>query len=288
VQSTFSHSSLGSFENCPRQYWFRYVAKVTVETESIEAFVGKRVHEILERLYRFVGRGMVPSLERVLWRYNQTWDENFDAERVRIERTGTEPDFYRSHGERCLTNYYRRHYPFDADETLALERPVRFALDENGHYRVRGVIDRLVRAQDGALEIHDFKTGRRVPRQEELDRDRQLALYEIGVREELGERGGIRLVWHFALSNQQRTSVRSRDQLETLRDEIRSLIDRVRSERRWEPNPSALCDWCEFRDRCPAFAPEASGAEASRLPKEEEVPGDAETGAQLLRPGSVC
>ena len=67
MQKTFSPSSLNCFEKCPKQYWFRYVAKVPVETEGIEAFVGKRVHEVLERLYQFVAEDMVPSIERVVY-----------------------------------------------------------------------------------------------------------------------------------------------------------------------------------------------------------------------------
>ena len=196
VQSTFSPSSLACFEKCPKQYSFRYLEKLPVESEGIEAFVGKRVHEILERLYRFVADGRVPALDQVLWRYQQNWEEKFDARRVRIVREGTDVDFYRSAGLRGLSNYYRRHYPFDADETLALEKPIRFHLDGEGRYALRGIIDRLVRARDGVLEIHDFKTGRRIPRQEELDRDRQLGLYELGVRELLREQGEVRLVWH--------------------------------------------------------------------------------------------
>ena len=36
-------------------------------TEGIEAFVGQRVHEVLERLYQFGrGRALVPTLARVL------------------------------------------------------------------------------------------------------------------------------------------------------------------------------------------------------------------------------
>ena len=252
VQDTFSPSSLGCFEKCPKQYWFRYVERVPVETEGIEAFVGKRVHEILERLYRFVGQGLVPSLERVLYRYHQNWAEAFDPVRIRIARAGTEVAFYRRHGARCLENYYRRHYPFDADETLGLERPIRFHLDEGGRYAVRGIIDRIARARDGALEIHDFKTGRRVPSQEEVDRDRQLGLYELGLRARWRERGPMRLVWHYPLSNQVRVSTRSAEQREALRRQTAETIDRIRVEERFAPRPSALCGWCEFRDRCPA------------------------------------
>ncbi len=184
MQSTFSPSSLACFENCPKQYHFRYVEPIEVEQEGIEAFVGKRVHEVLERLYRFVADGRVPSLARVIWRYHQNFEAQFDAGRVRVVREGTDPAWYRAAGARGLENYYRRHYPFDGDETLGLERAIRFDLQRDGRYALRGVIDRLVRAKDGALEIHDFKTGRRVPSQVELDRDRQLGLTIDRIRSE--------------------------------------------------------------------------------------------------------
>jgi putative RecB family exonuclease len=273
VQSTFSPSSLSCFENCPKQYHFRYVEPLDVEQEGIEAFVGKRVHEVLERLYRFVADGMVPSLARVIWRYHENFRERFDAARVRVVREGTEAGFYRAAGARGLENYYRRHYPFDADRTEGLERPIRFDLDAEGRYALRGVIDRLARARDGALEIHDFKTGRRVPSQDELDRDRQLGLYEIGVREQLGERGEIRLVWHYVVPDQLRVSTRTAEQRAALREETARRIDRIRSETAWEPRPGPLCDWCEFRAWCPAFGGER--------PRPEPAPGRAEAAGQI-------
>ena len=209
MQSTFSPSSLSCFENCPKQYYFRYVEPIDVEHEGIEAFVGKRVHEVLERLYDFAGKGMLPTLARVIWRYHENFRAQFDAARVRIVREGTGRDWYRDAGARGLENYYRRNYPFDGDETLGLEKKIHFHLDPGGRYALRGIIDRLVRAKDGALEIHDFKTGRRVPSQDELDRDRQLALYEIGMRAALREEGEVRLVWHYLLQNQVRVSRRT-------------------------------------------------------------------------------
>ena len=58
-----SHSSLGSFENCPRQFWYQYIGKPPVEKmETIEAFLGKRVHETLET--RSGGLGPPPALSR--------------------------------------------------------------------------------------------------------------------------------------------------------------------------------------------------------------------------------
>ena len=136
VPTVYSHSRLSSFENCPRQFYYRYVEKVPVETESIEAFVGKRVHEVIERLNRFVERGLVPSLGKVLARFQALWDEHFAPERVRIVRAENPPESYRQMGERCLTNHYRRNYPFDADESLGIEQHVSFALDADGRYRM--------------------------------------------------------------------------------------------------------------------------------------------------------
>jgi putative RecB family exonuclease len=276
VQETFSHSSLGCFETCPKQYHFRYVEKVRVDVEGIEAFMGKRVHEVLERLYLFVADGKVPSLNRVLFRYEENWKERFDADRIRIVRSGMRPDFYFENGARCLENYYRSHYPFDTDETLGLEKRIQFRLDEKGDYRIRGVIDRLVRAPDGALEIHDFKTGARVPSQARLDGDRQLALYEIGVREQLGEDGEIRLVWHYVLSGQRRTSVRTPEQLAELRAATARLIDRIRDEEEWAPRPGPLCDWCEFKEICPVLREEteAAGELSGAEPGEAAPPKD--------------
>ncbi len=256
----YSHSRLASYEKCPKQFHFRYVLEIPAQTEGIEAFVGKRVHEVLERLYQFVGRGMVPSIEKVTQRYHAFWDEHFDAQKIRIARPGMPVSFYRRNGERCLRNYYRRHYPFDADETLGIEEPVLFDLDESGSYQIRGIIDRIARAPDGAIEIQDYKTGQRVPSQKNLDADRQLALYQMGVSQRFGEDVQMRLVWHYVASGQVRTSTRSPEQLQALRGQTLGLIERIEQESDFAPRKMTLCNWCEYKSICPAW----SAAEPAR------------------------
>jgi len=252
LAQTYSHSRLATFEDCPKRFEYRYVLKIPTDTDGIEAFVGKRVHEVLERLYLAVGRGLMPSLPRVVARYHQMFDDSFDPARIRIVREGTPVSFYRDLGEQCLTDYYRRHYPFDDGETLGIEQHVSFSLDGDGKYKLQGIIDRIVRARDGAIEIHDYKTGRRLPNQEQLDSDRQLALYQIGISQHYpGQR--IRLVWHYLQQNRSPTSTRTPEQLETLRVDTMKLIDRIRTEFEYKPKRSGLCDWCEYNDRCPIY-----------------------------------
>jgi len=278
VREIYSHSRLSSFETCPRKFCYRYVQRIPSDVEGIEGFVGKRVHEVLERLYLFASRHGVPSLRRVVDRFHALWDEHFDAARIRIVRD-LPVAHYRSFGAQCLENYYRRHYPFDRDETLGIEQLVTFGLDDSDAYRVRGIIDRVARARDGSIEIHDYKTSRRVPSQDELDRDRQLALYQMGIAERYGADRPVSLVWHYLVRGDRRVSTRTPEQLEALRTETIELIDRIRSERTFEPRPGPLCRWCEYNDRCPASPvrrPDADGDAGA-----PEAPLAAASGGQL-------
>lgn len=272
LATVYSHSRLSSFETCPRQFHYRYVERRAVDVEGIEAFVGKRVHAVLERLNQFVERGLVPPLAKVVGRFRTEWEAHFDPARIRIVRSETPAEAYRENGERCLANHYRRHYPFDRDETLGIEAHLAFPLDEAGRYRIQGFVDRLVRAPDGAIEVHDYKTGRWVPSQEQLDADRQLALYQIGVQARHGTDTPVRLVWHYLLRDQVRVSTRSGEQLDALRARTMELIDRIEAEQDFAPRPSTLCTWCEHNDVCPAMQARTAARAPSAPPAPAPTP----------------
>ena len=288
----FSHSRLSSFESCRLKFHYRYVQRLPAQTEGIEAFVGKRVHEVLERLHRFADLGQLPSLRRVLQRFHALWDEHFDGERIRIAREGVPIEFYQRLGTRCLENYYRAHYPFDQGETLGLEQHVSFSLDEAGEYRMQGIIDRVTRAPDGVIEIQDYKTGARVPSQESLDKDRQLALYQIGLGETFAPDQPMRLVWHFVASGQKRVSTRTPEQLARLRRNTIRKIDRIADEREFPAKQSMLCGWCEYRGVCPEFAkpdPDRVPAAAYRAPvPRAPTPSPPRQQLDLFRPPPNC
>ena len=290
VGTLYSHSRLSSFDNCPRAFRYRYVDKITVDVESIEAFMGKLVHAVVEKLNLVTAAGRVPSLPAVLRRYEVMWDEGYDPGRVRIVREGTEADLYRAVGARCTENFYRRHYPFDLDESIGIEEKVMVALDDAGQYRIRGVVDRLVRTKAGGIEIHDYKTGQRVPTQAVLDRDRQLALYQLAVQERFPEEP-VALVWHYLASDRVRTSERSPEQQAALRSETIERIDVAERETEFAPKVGPLCRWCEYNDRCEAgrrhlgLAPVAPELEPPPLgaepPAAEPAPAPTTPGDQL-------
>ncbi len=247
----YSHSQLSTFEQCALQYKLNYVDGIKRYEEGIEAYLGQRFHDAMEWLYGEKAF-RTPALEEVLEHYDKDWVNRWHLE-IKINKAGRTADEYRLMGRRFVEDYYKRHHPFDEGRVLGLERYIRFPLDDDGRYRLKGIIDRLMLAPDGVFEVHDYKTGSKLPDQKELDRDRQLALYQIGVESlwpEAREKG-VRLVWHEVAFDVEMRSTRTPEGLARLRAEVAALIDRIEAERAWAPHESALCDWCPYWDLCP-------------------------------------
>lgn len=249
---SYSHSRLETYGNCPRQYKLQYLDKIEIEeAESVEAFLGGRVHETLEKLYKDVRMTRLPSLEEVLAYYEKIWDENWH-EGVHIVRADYTADNYREVGRRCLADYYRRHHPFDSSTIIALEQLVSFPLDGEEKYWIRGVIDRLALAPDGTYEIHDYKTSGRLRTQAEADKDRQLALYHLAIERMWPDVKDVDLVWHYLVFGKELRSRRTPAELKTLKQEILAAIETIERDTEFRPHEGPLCDWCSYPDYCPA------------------------------------
>ncbi|MFH1652999.1 MAG: PD-(D/E)XK nuclease family protein [Pseudomonadota bacterium] len=100
---------------------------------------------------------------------------------------------------KAIEDYYGRHHPFEEGRLLGIEKRIVIDLDGTGKYKVQGFIDRLMEREDGHYEIHDYKTAGSLPEQRYLDKDRQLALYEMGVRVAWPDAKEVDLVWHYIL-----------------------------------------------------------------------------------------
>jgi len=247
---TYSHSQLSTYETCPHQYKLAYIEKIKAETEGIEAFMGSRVHDTLEKLYRDLKVTKPNSLEELLTFYHQSWEKNWNKTIQIIRKEFSAEDYYRL-GERCITEYYRRYFPFDQGKTLGLEENIYFPLKEEKDYWIRGFIDRLTLLDNSILEIHDYKTSNRLATQEEVDSDRQLAFYQMGVAEKWKDIREIRLVWHYLVFDIEIQSSRTPEELHQLREETLELIQKIEGDRRFVPKEGPLCDWCDYQGFCP-------------------------------------
>lgn len=247
----YSHSRLSAFEQCPLKYKFRYIDNLEPEIEyTIEGFLGSMVHETLEWIYNQVKIGITPDLDSVIDYYINLWNKHFCKE-IKITHTDCDAEYYFNLGIKFIIDYFLSNSPFK-DNTIALEEQIIIPLDKEGKYTIQGYIDRLVHHKEtNIFEIHDYKTGNTLKKQEELDKDRQLALYSIGIKNNFPDVKDIHLVWHFLAFNKKMTSKRTNEELEELKQDIMKLIDKIESTQEFPPNPSTLCNWCEFRIYCP-------------------------------------
>ncbi|MEE9442863.1 MAG: PD-(D/E)XK nuclease family protein [candidate division Zixibacteria bacterium] len=251
----YSYSRIGCFENCPRQYKFKYIEKPPIEkVTGIEAFMGTMVHETLEKCYRMVMSERVPDEEELIAIYKRGWSESI-PDNLRIVDSELTGDDYCRMGEKALRRFHQRHFPFDDELTIGLEKNIIFSLDEEGRFKMQGYIDRLSRDSSGRLRVQDYKTGGRLPTQEEIESDTQLALYQVAVDEMWPDNNGIELVWHYVRFDTSLVSHRSSEELDNLCLEYIKKIKRIEKAVGLDDfpvNETRLCDWCEYNSICPA------------------------------------
>jgi putative RecB family exonuclease len=251
-----SYSALSAFEQCPKKYQYRYLLKPRVSSSTtIEAFLGCRVHEALERLYRDVSMGRSPTEDELVDWFREAWEKEWTDD-VAIARSEYSSHDYRTSGESMLRRYHERYAPFDGGVTIGLELRISADLDDEGRFGLVGYIDRLTRVAEGVYEIHDYKTGRSLPTQAQLDDDLQLALYELAVRRSYPDVREVSLVWHYLALDAELRSVRTPARLECMRADVITRLTRVESATEFPTRTSELCGWCEYRELCPAWAHE--------------------------------
>jgi len=256
--SAFSISKIGSYESCPLQYKYAYIDRVKVKAEdTVETFLGSRVHESLEKLYRDKQYEKLVTRDELLNYFNRIWNEKWTDTVILVKEDYTQKN-YRKIGERQLSDYYSRYYPFDEGRIIGIETKSLLPLDEERKYLFYIRIDRLVYMGDGLYEVHDYKTGNSLMEQQKLNEDRQLAMYSLWVKEQFRDFKKARLVWHFLNFDKEMESFRTDEELEELRQQILDEIKEIESAEDFPPHVSELCNWCLYKPICPEWKHESA------------------------------
>lgn len=251
----YSNSKLSTYETCPLKFKLAYIDGIRAEEEGIEAFLGSRFHEAMEKLYGEL-KFKTMTLDEVKAYYEERWKKNFHEKVVIMAEGRTADDYFRL-GLKFIEDYYRRYYPFNQNRVLGLEQFIEIELEGKRRYILQGYVDRIDLTPDGVIEIHDYKTGGSLPEQAQADADRQLALYQLGVKKKWPLTDKFRLVWHYVAFDLEISSTRTPENLEELKRQVVELIEKIEEAREFPPRESTLCNWCAFWNYCPLKKHEA-------------------------------
>jgi len=249
----YSYSRLNSFKECPRFFRYRYVDKIPADDfETVERYLGTCVHDSLETLYKRLIAGDNMTCDELLTEFDDVWAEG-STDSIIINQPDMSLSDYHLLGNQCITSYYFRHAPFETEKVMACEMRVNIDLLGDGRYKFIGFIDRLDRVGNGSYQIHDYKTGSKPLSQAKADKDLQLALYELGIRQKIGHVTDVDYVWHFLRHDRRVRSNRTAHQLSEMKKGLVSdihMIDEAIVEDRFPNNRNHRCRWCEYQHLC--------------------------------------
>ena len=247
----YSHSKLGTFQQCRYKYRLQYVDKVRVKAPTtIEAFLGGLVHEAIEKLYKDLQHARKDSKEELITFFEEKWAGTWD-DNILIASGEYSKENYVEMGKKFISDYYDHYKPFEGLKTIGLETQDMLQLENGNQYHVR--IDRLACDSEGNYYVCDYKTNNRLKEQEELDEDRQLAMYSLWVKNNFRDCRSVKLVWYFLAFDKEMVSERSEEQLQNLKADVESLIKEIETCTDFPTTVSRLCDWCVFKPMCPAW-----------------------------------
>jgi len=245
----YSNTRLTQFENCPYAYDLKYNQKIESPLNTVEAFMGSRVHETLEKLYTDLQNDKMDSLEELLAYYDDRWFQEYDPEYV-INSSKYSDDEQMEIVEECISLYYKSKHPFDDICIAGLETDDELQLPDGNTYSVR--IDKFG-FKDGIYYVCDYKTSSWMKSQSDADHDRQLGMYALWVKRKYGMGSRVKMVWHMLKFGEDVVSERSSADLENCEKQVVELISQIESCKDWRTNKGPLCDWCAYRGMCPEF-----------------------------------
>ena len=254
VLGALSPSRAGDFLSCPLLYRFRTIDRLP-EPPSVDAVRGTVVHKVLEDLFDLPAPERTP--ERAADMVFPAWEAVLEEEPALAtlfpdQDEGAAIGAWLASCRSVLARYFLLEDPRllePADRELYVETLTDTRL------LLRGVIDRVDVAADGAIRLVDYKSSRSPAAEYEGKALFQLKFYALVIwrmRGVIPKR--LQLIY---LANAEVLSYDpdEQDLLATER-KVQAIWEAVRRANEtgdWQPSPGPLCRWCSHQALCPAY-----------------------------------
>jgi putative RecB family exonuclease len=246
-----SPSRANDFQQCPLLFRLRVIDR-RPEPPSSAAARGTLVHTVLERLYDLPLGERTPSAAHAL--VPEAWDRLLERspEVVGLFTDEDAREAWLGTARLLLDTYFTLEDP-NRLQPGERELSVRTLLEDGP--QLRGIVDRLDVAPDGALRVVDYKTGKSPNPGFEGSALFQMRFYAYVLWRDRGVLPKMLQLVYLG-DGQILRHAPSEAEMHTLELRLRALWSQIEEAARtgeWRPRKSRLCDWCAHQEVCPAF-----------------------------------
>ena len=257
VVGALSPSRAGDFVTCPLLYRFRTVDRLP-EPPSADATRGTLVHKVLEDLFDLPAAERTP--QRAAAMLEPAWEALVEAEPELAElfappEHGGPPLDLAHWLASCRTVLERWFTLEDPTRLEPAERELYVETVLGSRLLLRGFVDRIDVAPDGALRVVDYKTGRSPAVGFEQRALFQMKFYALVLWRTRGVVPALLQLVYLGNGEIVRYRPDEDDLLATERrvEAIWAAISTARESGEWLPNRGRPCDWCAHKAICPAW-----------------------------------
>lgn len=246
-----SPSRANDFTQCPLLFRFRVVDKLP-EPPSSAAVRGTLVHSVLERLYDAPlgartlaqAQALLPSEWGKLLEARPEYSALFTGEQESADWLGS--------AGKLLSTYFTLE---DPNRLEPAERELFVESQLDGGPLLRGIIDRIDVAPDGAVRVVDYKSGKSPRPGYENSAAFQMRFYALVLWRERGQIPKMLQLVYLGDGQVLRSEPTERELLAT-EQRIRSIwsgITTAATTGAWPTRRTPLCGWCAHQSVCPEF-----------------------------------
>jgi putative RecB family exonuclease len=241
---------------CPLMFRFRTIDRLP-ETSSVDAVRGTVVHKVLEDLFDLPALQRTPEQAREM--LVPAWERLLEEDPAiaemfvpGVDGTGPEMAGWLTSCRAVLDRYFTLEDPTRLEPA---ERELYVETLLESRLLLRGFVDRIDVAPDGAIRVVDYKTGRSPGELFEGKALFQMKFYALVIWRVRGLIPAMLQLVYLGNGEMLRYVPDEADLLATERkvEAIWRAIRLAEESGDWRPNPSRLCDWCSHQAICPAY-----------------------------------
>ncbi|MBU6328529.1 MAG: PD-(D/E)XK nuclease family protein [Acidobacteria bacterium] len=250
LPSSLSPSKISSFTDCPLAFRFEAIERIP-SAPTVATVKGTLVHAALERLMTLEA----PARDRAAAQQclaEARAELPTDPEWIELALPADQQEQFFTDAARLVEAYFAVEDPTEVEPTgleLHLEHT-----DPTTGMLLRGIIDRLETQPDGTLVVTDYKTGRSPNPRFAQSRLVGVHIYSYLVEQNYDARPGrVQLLF---LGDRTIVADLPTDQsTRAIERKVRAVWEAIVTacdRENFQAKPSRLCDWCDYRDFCPA------------------------------------